>query len=341
MPTVRIEVLSGSETGRTLDPDGDVVRIGRAANNDLRLSESHVSGEHARIVIGDEHVTLEDLKSTNGTAVLRNGERIVLGDEQRKVQLESGDLVELGGEGEESTQLKVSLGQEQEPAHVVSVRPIAELSGTTASGERNTDVLKVLYRVQKDIGAAGELDGVLIAVGDAALTLVPSATHATLVLRDDSDDDAEAGFVPVLTRVRGEDGSGTAPSGAVPITRSVFRKVVRERAAVLAADAPSESFSSESLLGASIRSTIGVPLWKGEEILGVLQIDNRDTPAMFDSADWTPSRCWPRRLPWPWRTRASSAAWWPPKNSSRKRTPISRAASERAAVPWRSSARAR
>jgi transcriptional regulator with GAF, ATPase, and Fis domain len=61
--------------------------------------------------------------------------------------------------------------------------------------------------------------------------------------------------------------------------------VIRERAAVLAADAPKESFSSESLLGASIQSTIGVPLWKGDEILGVLQIDNRSAIAMFDTAD--------------------------------------------------------
>ena len=285
MPTVRIEVLSGSEAGKTLDPDGDVVRIGRAASNDLRLSESHVSGEHARIVIGDERVTVEDLNSTNGTALVRAGERTPLTDGARKAELQAGDVVELGGEGEESTQLRVVIGDEPEPAHVVSVRPIAELSGTTTSGERNTDVLKVLYRVQKDIGAAEDLDGVLVAVADAALTLVPTATHSTLVLRDDSDDSAEAGFVPVLTRVRAEGGEGRAPDGAVPITRSVFRKVVRERAAVLAADAPRESFSSESLLGASIRSTIGVPLWKGDEILGVLQIDNRDTPAMFDSAD--------------------------------------------------------
>jgi transcriptional regulator with GAF, ATPase, and Fis domain len=71
----------------------------------------------------------------------------------------------------------------------------------------------------------------------------------------------------------------------VPATRSVARKVVRERAAVLAADAPSESFSSESLLGASIRSTIGVPLWKGNDILGVLQVDNRAAPAMFATRD--------------------------------------------------------
>jgi Nif-specific regulatory protein len=65
----------------------------------------------------------------------------------------------------------------------------------------------------------------------------------------------------------------------------VARKVVRERTAVLAADAPSEAFSSESLLGANIRSTIGVPLWKGDEILGVLQVDNRAAPAMFHGRD--------------------------------------------------------
>jgi Nif-specific regulatory protein len=106
----------------------------------------------------------------------------------------------------------------------------------------------------------------------------------TVVLRDDADSDG-SGYVPVLTRVRGENGAGRAPGGAVPVTHSVFRKVVRERAAVLAADAPSESFSSESLLGASIRSTIGVPLWRGDQILGVLQVDNRDAPSMFDAAD--------------------------------------------------------
>src|SRR5690606_10594113 len=69
------------------------------------------------------------------------------------------------------------------------------------------------------------------------------------------------------------------------LTRSVFRKVLRERAAVLAADAPSETFSSESLLGANIKSTIGVPLWRGAFILGVLQVDNRDRPALFDTTD--------------------------------------------------------
>src|SRR6202050_4957753 len=38
-------------------------------------------------------------------------------------------------------------------------------------------------------------------------------------------------------------------------------------------------------MGASIRSTLGVPLWKGEEILGVIQVDNRETAGVFTSGD--------------------------------------------------------
>jgi Nif-specific regulatory protein len=71
----------------------------------------------------------------------------------------------------------------------------------------------------------------------------------------------------------------------VPVTRSIFRKVLAERAAVLAADAVTDVGSTESLMGASIRSTLGVPLWKGDEILGVLQVDNRETPGMFSTQD--------------------------------------------------------
>jgi Nif-specific regulatory protein len=283
MASISIEIVSGAEAGTVFDPEGDVVRIGRAPANDLVLREAHVSGEHARIVIGAEDVVLEDLRSTNGTAVVRGERRIVLSEETPKTVLESGDVVELGGEGNESTRLSITIGDEVEP-HVVSVRPISEFSGQTPSVERNSDVLRTLYHVDKAIGSAADLDGVLTAVADGALTVVPRATHVTVVLRDDADSDG-SGYVPVLTRVRGENGAGRAPGGAVPVTRSVFRKVVRERAAVLAADAPSESFSSESLLGASIRSTIGVPLWRGDQILGVLQVDNRDAPSMFDAAD--------------------------------------------------------
>src|SRR5690606_23513099 len=145
------------------------------------------------------------------------------------------------------------------------------------SSERNADALKTLCSTNAAIANADSLDGVLTAVADSALELVSGATHVTLVLRDADDSDG-ASYVPVLTRIRSESGGRTSTEGHVPITRSVYRKVVRERCAVLAADAPSEAFSSESLLGTGIRSTIGVPLWQGEDIIGVIQVDNRDRP---------------------------------------------------------------
>jgi transcriptional regulator with GAF, ATPase, and Fis domain len=285
MPSVRISVLSGASAGRVLEPDGDVVRIGRAQQNDLALGDAHVSAEHARVVVADDAVWLEDLRSTNGTALVRDGDRLELNEERGyRVELRQGDVIELGGAGEESTALGVDIEDDAEIGHVVSVRPIAEIAGHRAEVEHNGAALHALYAVQKAIGAVDDLAGVLGEVADGALELVPRATHVTVILRDDSEpgDTSTTGYVPVLTRARGQNGDA---GSAVPVTRSVFRKVVRERAAVLAADAPSESFSSESLLGASIRSTIGVPLWKGEDILGVLQVDNRNAPAMFDSAD--------------------------------------------------------
>ena len=122
---------------------------------------------------------------------------------------------------------------------------------------------------------------------DASFRLVPQATHVTVILRDDDEETVRptstaAGYVPVLTRVRGQEGPQTGP---IPITRSVFRKVLSERAAVLAADAPQDVGQTESLLGAQIRSTLGVPLWRGEEILGVLQMDNRESAGVFTPAD--------------------------------------------------------
>ncbi|MBX3128878.1 MAG: sigma 54-interacting transcriptional regulator [Polyangiaceae bacterium] len=285
MQSLRLTVLSGALEGSALAPEGDVVRIGRAPNNDLVLPEAHVSSEHARLILLDSQVYLEDLNSTNGSAI-RRGAELLAAPANDRIQALDGDVLELGGEGSEATRIQLNLVASSE-LHVVSLRPLSELSGSTGSAERNSDVLKSLYRVQKEIGRAKDLDEVLVAVADGALTLVPGATHATVVLRDEgaSEGLAEAAYVPVLTRMRGDSGLGRAPSGAVPITRSVFRKVVSERAAVLAADAPSASFSSESLLGASIKSTIGVPLWRGDDILGVLQVDNRDAPGMFDAAD--------------------------------------------------------
>jgi Nif-specific regulatory protein len=280
---LRLTVRTGVRAGRSFDAESEVVRIGRGPGNDLVVEDTHVSAEHARIVRGAAEPMLEDLRSTNGTSIVRGDARVVLGESGGyKAALADGDVIELGS-GDAVTRIEVALQDDQDEARVVAVRRIDELARISAGIEENPRSLSVLYRAQKRIGAGTNLDETLVSVCDAVFTLVPRATHVTIVLRD--VDEPDGTYVPVMTRVRAQGGEGAAPSGPVPITRSVFRKVVGERAAVLAADAPRDVGQSESLMGASIRSTIGVPLWKGDDILGVLQVDNRDAPAMLNQED--------------------------------------------------------
>jgi transcriptional regulator with GAF, ATPase, and Fis domain len=278
MSRIRIEVLSGSDAGRSFESDADVVRIGRSPECELRLSSPLVSGEHARLSASGASLTIADLDSANGSMLVRGAERIPLGSEA--VELRPGDEVELGAEGGEPTRLRVSLGEDSAPApEIVTTRSLQELSATPQTLDP-----KLWSAVLAALGAAESLDAVVAEVAESALRLAPRGTHATVALLDDSQPDKSL-LVPMVTRVRGPGGVPVAPDGPVALTRSVARRVVEGRAAVLAADAPREVLGSESLLGANIRSTIGIPLWKGDEILGVLQVDNRDAPAMFDKRD--------------------------------------------------------
>ena len=289
MSSLRLEVASGASAGRVFDAELDSVRIGRASFNDLVLSDALISGEHARIVGSADGFVLEDLGSTNGTWLSRAGEQQALGEGRRAIALSPGDRIFLGGPDADAVQLRVDFALDTDTLEIALLRPLSEL-GKGASLPAGDDRLQLLVQALREVVSHEGLSEVARGIADAALLLVPRATHATVVLRQDAESaepgvaSKSVGFVPVVTRVRGPSGP-RAPEAAVRVTRSVVRKVISERAAVLAADAPSETFSSESLLGASIRSTIGVPLWKDEAILGVLQLDNRDAPAMFEARD--------------------------------------------------------
>jgi len=290
---IRLEVTRGQLVGTAIEPNSDIVRIGRAEGNDLVVPDTHVSSEHAKIVFSADRYVLVDQRSTNGTAILRgvaeNGAdpvRIALDDtNNREATLEDGDVIELGSQ-DRLVHVAVSMREDADDARVFAMKKIEELVPRATILEKDEGRLRILYEALKRIGGAQDLSEVLVAICESSFTLVPLATHVTIILRDDDEDSAAArgasGYVPVMTRVRGQD----APrSQAIPITRSVFRKVVSERAAVVAADAPRDVGQSESLMGAQIRSTLGIPLWKGDEILGVIQVDNREATGVLTASD--------------------------------------------------------
>jgi transcriptional regulator with GAF, ATPase, and Fis domain len=327
---LRLRCVRGQCAGTTIVVDQREFSLGRADTNSAVLPDDTVSANHADLRTVDMgtgvHWVLRDLRSTNGSCVIRAGERVQIGElPDRQFVLADGDLIEFGtgpravalqvdatptehaavrrsthtavilaqpvvggatGEYEATPDSTSESGHGGERAQVFAMRRISDLAAAaSASVEQDQSRLPALYAAQKQIGIASDLNEVLIAVCDAALALVLQATHVTIVIKGTDEEpgakSTATAFVPVMTRVRGAE----QPTGPIPVTRSVFRKVLSERAIVLAADAANEMAQSESLLGARIQSTLGVPLWRGEEIVGVLQLDNRDTPTLFAQAD--------------------------------------------------------
>lgn len=63
--------------------------IGRRDDNSIVLNEQHVSGKHARIIVRNDSLFIEDLNSTNGTYL--NGTKI-----NSKTRLSNKDEIKIG-----------------------------------------------------------------------------------------------------------------------------------------------------------------------------------------------------------------------------------------------------
>ncbi len=93
-----LEVKSGPSKGKgiRLQP-GQSVRVGRTSKSDFVLpADSHLSGMHFEVALGENECRLRDLKSTNGTllngqrineTVLRDGDTVVAGETVFRVRM--------------------------------------------------------------------------------------------------------------------------------------------------------------------------------------------------------------------------------------------------------------
>jgi len=280
---IELEIIEGASAGHVSRLDAAACVVGSDPDADVVLESEHVSNRHVLIRQGLQGATIETLGPNDGTVLVRGTDRVPLSDSgDGAAELMHGDVIELGS-GEDVCKLRVSFDDDA-TAHVVSV-----MSVDAATPPDDAITLRALFDAQSQIGRARELDAVLEAIAHAVFDLVAHATHVTVVLQAVEDNGRSArNYLPVLTRVRPEEQGGASSTESrpfVPITRSVYRKVLKERAAVLAADAPKDVANTPSMMGASVRSCIAVPLWDADGILGVLQVDNRDAPGMLNRSD--------------------------------------------------------
>ncbi len=283
-----LEILQGSATQsqHRILASGGTATLGRSPASTIVLNDYHLSGDHAQITQVGDHFVFRDLRSTNGSAVEREGRRIPVDAAARwELALADGDLLLLGNPNA-PVRISVRIGDEADDDlgdRLIASRSIMDLPAVVDQLEGDpTDALRV-YKALQPLGSRLEPGAAIEACVAATFDLLPRATHVAILLRSEADRDR---FALAVSRERPGVDVSSRPAGtdAVRASRAVLRRVLADRAAVLTANAQ-EVLSSESILGGQLLSILAVPLWRGVDIIGLIQADNRASAGMFSEGD--------------------------------------------------------
>jgi adenylate cyclase len=247
--------------------------VGRAPSCDVVINDDSISRQHARLVVRPQQVELVDLQSSNGTAIggervreaiLRGGEQLSFGDVTATIERRAERAAERtapGAMAADQTMMR-HLG---DPEIADSVRIVEA-----------TRLIRLLSEVARTLVATLPLQEILNRVIDLLLAHVP-AERACLAL-------AERGTEKLTSQiVRRSDGR---PAQPVEISRTVRDMTLKQRVAVLTSDVHLDPRfdGSQSVMMSEVRSLICGPLYAGEELIGLLYVDN-PVRRQFSEAD--------------------------------------------------------
>jgi transcriptional regulator with GAF, ATPase, and Fis domain len=272
-----------------LELDRPVVSVGRAIDNDIRLSNSLVSRRHCRLEIDSEGVWVIDLGSANGT--LLNGERI------KRSLLAPGDRLKVGKATLEIERAASEPRAGDTQRIDLATREPAEVGMATLTGDerRERENLRVYARITRELLRETDLGRLLRGIVDNAIALV-GGERGFLLLEDPSaavGESAPEGAAPSAMRVRvarsfdHED----IPVPSTRLSMGIASRVIETRQPLLSVDAERDPrFSGmASVEDLRLRSVMCLPLVasadRAAKVEGVLYVDNRLQQAAFSEDD--------------------------------------------------------
>ena len=238
------------------------VGIGRASGNALRIADSRVSGLHGQIALKDGAFVYRDLRSTNGSMVLRGAERTVVdGEGTPDVALRDGDILLLGDVDDPiAVHVAVPRARPAGPASegtVVARRPL-ERGEQLAGGSPG---LAVLLR---SLAAETDVEGVFRVVAEHLTGEMQHAEAVTLITEGEPAWRLRRSS-PEIERLDGD---------PPPWPRGLVAEALDSGEGVLAAE-ESALDTTRSLARFGATSAIVAPLVHGKERLGALCVTGR------------------------------------------------------------------
>lgn len=296
---LRLTLLEGPDKGLVMETDKGLVSLGKGPLNQLVLTDRYVSRYHGQILWDGKRYVYRDCRSSNGSAIRREGKILAVGPEQNlRVDLLAGDCILLG-DLERPTVVSVEWSAPREPGRVgglpedvtVEVQERTEVSGWKAlEGAISSDVRAVtgLYRLTTMLTRLNEGEEPLSLFGVLAQTLFetfPVATHVMVAEVGPQGSEEALGTTLRFCARRGCDEHGFRFSeGAVPLSRSLIRRALADQSGFLFSATSGDLARSESLLDARIHCGMLVP-YRTERGECVLQADNRSGGEGFTRRD--------------------------------------------------------
>lgn len=310
MAQLNVTDASGRQAQHQLDSRTPCM-IGRAPDNQVVLDDPRASRHHAHVKPDDEgSFMIVDGFVDNGQ-IKRSANKVFVNGEQKfEHLLKDGDRITIGASTLRFEQPKeertADLSYDDKPlghtqllmsAKDVLTTVLRQPDSTTAAGaprdkvleslQRKANILSELYEMSKALGSGFDLDRIFKMATDIIFRSTPAdrviALLSETVVTEQTADDVK--LFPIATRARDE--KLEAHARKMTIGRSITRKVMKDRVALLSQDAAAdEQFAGvESIVSQGVRSTICAPLVTESGVHGALYADRLDPFSAFKPDD--------------------------------------------------------
>jgi len=286
---MKLVCIEGVEKDTFWELSGSRSIIGRDSTCDIAISDPKSSRIHAEIVHKGNTYVFSDIKSRNGSfinneqvtqQVLVSGDQIKIGDTTIKVVAEdlSATIEWQKLDPLATTRMPLDRFDSQiremvtGPESTSKKQPIIATE-RQAQTEKLINNLETLYKVGRTINSFQSVEELLDQIADTVLGVFDDVQRVSILLKENN-------------------GKDLAPRAEIPpqpreISWSVVNEAVEEEVAILANDVVHDKRfdASESIIAMNLGSVMCVPLINKGTVLGVMYVDNREKPGIFDEDD--------------------------------------------------------
>src|SRR5688572_4509846 len=307
MAHLKITDASGRQWQFSFTPQSTCT-IGRAPDNSVVLDDPRASRYHSHINHSDNGIfTIVDGAVVQGQLRRSANKVFINGEPHFEHQLKDGDRITIGASTlrfeqpaeERTTDVRYDdkpLGHTQlliSANDVMSTVLRSKDEATTSPQrdkvlealQRKANILTALYEMSKTLGSVFDLNAIFEKATDIIFRSTPADRVVALLADQEVGDREDANLTPIAVRAR--DNKLEAHARRLSIGRTITRKVMKDRVALLSQDAASdEQFAGvDSIVSQGVRSTICAPLVTESRVHGALYADRLDPFAAFKPDD--------------------------------------------------------